>query len=220
MATASLPPPPSFPAPPEPFAAPDPATSCDPRAKPGVSLFRSFVLDRLGGTDLGIIRECSAGKPSEHQEGRAWDWGLRADRPEDVARAQALFDALLAPDAQGEPAALFRRFGLLYLIWDRHLWSPRHQAWVPYTGVSPHREHVHLSFSRAGARGATSGYAWLRGELPDAPPADQRPGLPQPASDASSAWPRLAAFMVGGGVGWMVTQAWTRRRRASPRRAA
>jgi len=129
------------------------AVSCDPAPKPGVVAFRALVLGHLGGYDLGICRACGAGR-SEHYEGRAWDWGVRADRPEDVQRVAKLMAWLLEPGPHGEPHANFRRAGLRYMIWDGQIWTGGTKTWKPYSGVSAHRDHVHFTFGWDGGAGA------------------------------------------------------------------
>lgn len=44
------------------------------------------------------------------------------------------------------------RLGVTYIIWDRRIWSVERAAegWRPYYGVSPHTDHVHVSFSARG----------------------------------------------------------------------
>jgi hypothetical protein len=84
------------------------------------------------------------------------------------AHGQAVVDALLAPDPRtGDPHALARRAGIMYIIRDRRMWraypwagAPR-GAWAPYQGDSAHTDHVHLSLSRRGAAGETSLYRMI-----------------------------------------------------------
>ncbi len=143
----------------DPYANYEPPTNCDPTEKPGARALRDFVLGRFGGTDLGIIRQCD-NKPDEHEEGRAWDWGI-ADpaHPADVA---GFLRWLLASDTHGRPHAQARRLGVMYVIYNRQMWrsydrpgQPR-GAWYPYAGPDPHNTHIHISLSRAGAAGSTS----------------------------------------------------------------
>lgn len=200
---------PSIGLPVEPYASQELQASCDPVAKPGTAAFRAFVLGELGGRDLGIDRPCAKGGASEHKEGRAWDWGMRADDPEERAKAEALLAWLLATDPSGTPHALFRRSGLMYAIWDRRIWSARTRAWTPYTGESPHTDHVHFSFGWPGALGQTSFFQWLRGEAPPAVAA-----LPR-ASPSASPWSRGTMAILGAAVGWygvrLARAAWSRR---------
>ncbi len=150
-----------WPGEPEPYpSAKDPLDNvCDPAdtfEKPGVQVFRRVVLERFGGYDAGIVRSCSVGGPSEHHEGRAWDWGVLAYQGKPAAHVVAGLDAMLANDAE-----VLRRAGVDYFIYNRRQWRaypPR--GYSPYTkpGGSPHIDHVHFSFTRAGADGLTSWY--------------------------------------------------------------
>jgi hypothetical protein len=148
--------------PPEPYPDREPQTSCEVVDHAGVERFRDVVLAAFPWTgDGGIVRDCHTGGDSEHKEGRAWDWMLDAHDPDDAAAAAEMLDWLLAEDADGTPHAMARRLGVLYVIWDGRIWSAARpeQGWQPYTGASPHTDHVHLSFSAAGARGETSFFA-------------------------------------------------------------
>lgn len=133
-------------------------SSCDPEPKPGVEAFRDWVIAALGGSSLGISRDCGIGSASKHHEGRAWDW-----RPPDVATGTKLVQCLTAFDEDGEPEAVARRAGLRTIIWQRHMWVSDGAGWRPYgkAGRSPHEDHVHFGFSWAGANGQTSLYELL-----------------------------------------------------------
>lgn len=178
--------------PPEDYAPPLSVTTCDPDPKPGVEAFRDFVMSHLGGRDLGIGRGgCGS---SEHHEGRAWDWGMNANDPEEVARVHELLDWLFSPDSvSGEPNSNFRRVGLRYVIWNRRIWSARNKAWSDYDGVNPHTDHVHMSWDWPGALAETSFYRWLAG--------DERPPAP------SSRWPAAAVFLLTAAAGWALAAA-------------
>src|SRR5688500_13749319 len=55
------------------------ASRCDPDPEPGVVAFQKMVLRAYPGTGAGSIsRACSGAATSEHNEGRAWDWGVNA----------------------------------------------------------------------------------------------------------------------------------------------
>jgi hypothetical protein len=163
--------------PPEAYPAREPQTSCDVVDHHGVEVLRDVILAGYPDTgDGGIVRDCGAGGSSEHKEGRAWDWMLDANDPADAAAADDVLSWLLATDEAGEPHALARRLGLLYVIWDGEIWSASRagEGWRPYDGASPHTDHVHLSFSTAGAGGETSFFetdVW-----------DPRVGEPYPAT--------------------------------------
>lgn len=134
-------------------------TACDPVARPGVVQFRDMVLAAYPGTgDSGIVRACTVGGTSEHKEGRAWDWRVNTASPSQVEQVDDLMTWLLAPDELGNSAAMARRLGVMYVIWDSRIWKSYQAAkgWQPYAGASPHTDHVHLSFSWAGALAETS----------------------------------------------------------------
>ncbi|REE97866.1 hypothetical protein [Thermomonospora umbrina] len=161
-------------APPTPDFGPDidayapyqPQRDCDPGGKPGVVEFRDLVLAAYPGTtNLGISRACGSGGQSEHKEGRAWDWGVRVNGQGHLA--DDLIYWLHATDRHGNRHALARRFGIMYMIWNRRIWmANRAEAgWQPYRGSSPHTDHIHFSFSWAGARKETTW--WTRPPVPD-----------------------------------------------------
>jgi hypothetical protein len=129
--------------------------------QPGVQAFRDMVMRAYPNTGRGgILRGCNVGGRSEHKEGRAWDWMVDANVPHQRAAADQVLAWLLATDEHGNEHALARRFGVMYIIWNRQVWSAYrpHQGWQPYTGAHPHTDHVHFSFSWAGARKETSGF--------------------------------------------------------------
>jgi peptidoglycan hydrolase-like protein with peptidoglycan-binding domain len=143
----------------EPFAPYQPQEICYPAPQPGVVAFERLVLRTYPETGSdGIVLECSAPGRSEHKDGRAWDWRVRAWVPGERADAEALLRWLLAPDAAGYPAANARRLGIMYIIWDNRMWRSYEAAsgWLPYSGVDSHTGHVHFSFGWAGALGQTS----------------------------------------------------------------
>jgi hypothetical protein len=51
-----------------------------------------------------------------------------------------------------------RRLGVMYIIYNRRIWASyrAEEGWRPYVGASPHTDHIHFSFSWAGARKQTS----------------------------------------------------------------
>jgi len=133
--------------------------TCDPVARAGALALRQLVLAAYPGTgDSGIVRACSVGGASEHKEGRAWDWRVTTSNPTHVAQVADFTRWLLAPDEYGSTAAMARRLGIMYMIWDGKIWKSYQAAkgWQPYNGASPHTDHVHISLSWAGAYARTS----------------------------------------------------------------
>jgi hypothetical protein len=143
---------------------------CSPNAKPGVLAFQRLVMRAYPGTGYGSIsRGCSIGGTSEHKEGRAWDWGVNARKLSQKRAAEDLFEWLFAKDARGNGYAMARRLGVMYLIFNRRIWFPG-SGWRVYCRQKPrgcvapgggglrhpHDDHVHFSFTWAGAMKKTT----------------------------------------------------------------
>lgn len=139
----------------------DPQTTCSPWAKPGTVYLSRWLLNRYPGSrNFGISRQCHIGGRSEHKEGRAFDWGLNANSARDRAYASS-FITYLFRTYRGVPHYRARRMGVMYLIWNRRIYSSwnRYGARV-YTGASAHRDHMHISLSRAGGWGRTPWFTY------------------------------------------------------------
>ncbi|MEI5675439.1 MULTISPECIES: hypothetical protein [unclassified Nocardioides] len=158
----------------EDYAPYQPQTRCAPKPKPGTVVLGRWLVRRYGGAYGGVSRACAKGSTSEHAEGRAFDWTLDVRRGRDRRAARRMMRDLFATDRAGNPDARARRMGVMYVIWDDRIYS----AW---NGFAPerylssscrtvrrcsttlrHRDHVHLSLTRAAARGRTS---WFEGRL-------------------------------------------------------
>ena len=146
-------------------------TRCRPKAKPGVVAFQQLLQTAYPeSTWFAIGRPCKVGGQSEHKEGRALDWARNAAVPAERAQVRELLGWLLAPDSYGNPHAMARRLGVMYIIWNRRMWSSWDAGWEvicvqkgkrcrdPETGavVHAHRDHVHFSFGWPGARMLTT----------------------------------------------------------------
>ncbi len=161
----------------DPYAPYEPQDACDPTPKPGVVAFAKLLLEAypLSGWS-GISRDCAVGGRSEHKEGRAFDWAVSVSNPQQRAVAEDALARLLGTDEDGNRHALFRRFGLMYVIWNRQIFSATQAdaGWRPYACSSAasyddcHVNHVHFSFSTAGAGMRTS---WWTMAPEPAPPA-------------------------------------------------
>lgn len=126
--------------------------SCDPNDKPGMVAFANLLANHYNRPTWWGSRNCIAGDNSQHYEGRAVDWVMNAYDPADKAIGDAVAQWLTANN--GEMA---RRFGVQSVIWNRYSWYLyKPGAWYPYTGPSPHTDHLHISFSWDGAMGRTS----------------------------------------------------------------
>lgn len=156
-------------APVEDYAGYQPQTKCRRVPKPGIRMLADALVARGGGYGP-ISRSCAGSSRSEHKESRAFDWILDATDPADRALAQAFLDEILAPDDTGEPHALARRMGIMYVIWNDRMWAS-YDAFEKERYLSSgcrtrrrcsatlrHRDHMHISLTRKGARGRTSWY--------------------------------------------------------------
>ncbi|MGZ4597431.1 MAG: hypothetical protein ACXV3V_10940, partial [Actinomycetes bacterium] len=167
----------------EPLAAYQGQRTCSPSAKPGVvdlsrRLLKAFPTTR----SLGIVRACSVGGQSEHKEGRAFDWGVSARSAADRARVAQFISWLTAKDAYGHKYAMARRLGIQYVIWNHKIWGSyaASAGWRKYSGANPHTDHVHISFTWAGARKQTSFWTGKVGKVNAAPPPSPTPTVPGP----------------------------------------
>ena len=150
----------------EPMAAYQPQFLCRSTLQPGVAAFRSLVLRTYRGTaSVSDVRSCtSEAGTSEHKDGRAWDWGVNVANAAQKAQGQALLSWLLATDRYGNKAAMARRLGVMYVIWNKQIWGsynsfqPKPYSCSGVTGC--HQDHMHFSFGWAGAYQKTS--YWTR----------------------------------------------------------
>ncbi|WP_157559699.1 hypothetical protein [Nocardioides sp. Soil777] len=153
----------------ESYAPYQPQRTCARKDKPGTVALGRWLVAR-GGVYGGTLRSCGSGGQSEHKDGRAFDWMLDAKDPDDSAVADAFLVEAFADDELGDTDALARRMGIMYVIWNDRMYA----AW---DGFEPkkylssgcrtrrtcsvtlrHRDHMHISLSRAGAMGRTSWY--------------------------------------------------------------
>ena len=148
-----------------------PQTTCSPKPKPGTVKLANYLMKRYRGSgSLGISRSCASSGVSEHKEGRAFDWALDANSRRDRRYAANFIHRLRNADRQGHKAALARRMGIMYVIWNDRIYSATYQyrkqryknaGCRRIKGCSAslrHRNHMHISLSRVAARGKTSWY--------------------------------------------------------------
>ncbi len=164
-------------APVEAYARYQPQTACAPKAKPGTKVLGHWLVAVYGGGYGRISEACRGSSVSEHKEGRAFDWTLNAASAADRARAARFLKAIFATGPSGEPAELARRMGVMYVIWSDHIYASYDRFRVrAYRSSSctklatcsktlRHRDHMHVSLTRAGGLGRTS---WYAGRLPAA----------------------------------------------------
>lgn len=172
-----------------------PQQTCSPTAKRGTVTLADHLVTRYRGSgSLGISRSCTASGVSEHKEGRAFDWKLSATSARDRGYARDFIARLRATDGKGNRNALARRMGIMYLIWNDHIWSASsgyrrrdylHGACSTLSSCSTtlrHRDHMHISLSRRAARGRTSWYV-ARSTAPAPKPAPKPAPRPAPKPD-------------------------------------
>ncbi|MGZ4436661.1 MAG: hypothetical protein ACXVW6_03425 [Nocardioidaceae bacterium] len=148
-----------------------PQTNCSPNPKPGTVKLAAWLQKTYPGSgSLGISRSCNDGGVSEHKEGRAFDWALDVHSARDRGYAAAFMKRVFATDKVGNADALARRMGIMYLIWNDHIYSATyHYKKRAYLNsacknltscpdVLRHRNHMHISLTRAGGAGKTSWY--------------------------------------------------------------
>ena len=98
--------------------------SCDPVAKPGVEKFLRMLLQTYTmGHSGGIVRGCGIGATSEHKEGRAVDFMLSVNVPQQKAAGDAFTAWLTGKDANGVVGGNARRLGVMYVIWNKRIWG-------------------------------------------------------------------------------------------------
>jgi hypothetical protein len=158
-----------------------PQSTCSPTVKPGLAAFRDFLRSYYPQTRwIGITRACNVGGRSEHKEGRALDWALDVKNPAERAVANEFLTWLFATDRYGNPHAMARRLGIMYVMWNRRIWGVWDKQWKVYcvnrkrgcvnssgNVVHPHDDHIHFSFGWPGARMKTSFFwperSWIVG---------------------------------------------------------
>lgn len=176
----------------------DGQSTCDPAAKPGATRLSDIIKATYGaGEVIGIPRGCEVGGRSEHKEGRAVDWMVDVREPAERAKAEAFLNWLLGPDAAGRMHGNADMLGVMYIGWHDRMWRgyKTDQGWAELKGCfgKPdrkydnycHRNHIHISLTRAGAAGSTvPGGGAPAPSVPEGPAAPPRPPAPaQPGAD-------------------------------------
>ncbi len=154
----------------EDYATYDPQTTCTKKPRAGTMALGEWLVATYGGAGGAVNRPCSGSGSSEHKDGRAVDWTLNAGSPADRKIARTFLAAAFATDAQGNQAALARRMGIMYVIWNDRFY-PSYEQFRPESYLSSscrskrkcsktlrHKDHMHISLSKAGAKGLTSFY--------------------------------------------------------------
>jgi hypothetical protein len=154
----------------EPYAPYVEQVACDPTNRPGTVRLARLLADTYrayNATSWASTYACGTdGNRSEHYDGRAIDWMVSVRSSRQHAAASAALSWLLATDRHGNRAAMARRLGVMYLIYDNRMWGSWDGRWHDYNGCAKrrsraddnacHRTHVHISLSWNGAMGRTS----------------------------------------------------------------
>jgi hypothetical protein len=154
----------------------EPQTTCHRKPRAGTKVLGRWLVKKLGGGGGATGRACGGGA-SEHKDGRAIDWTLDASTKKGRATAQRFLDKIFKTDKHGNTHAVARRMGIMYVIWNDHMYA----AWDRFereeylssscktkrkcSKTLRHRDHVHISLSMAGAKGRTS---WYEGRVASA----------------------------------------------------
>jgi hypothetical protein len=150
----------------------DYAKRCTKHPAKGTLALQRWLESNVRGISWGIMRceKLSKRNYSLHADGRAIDWHLDVHNPADRRAADRLIRLLLAPDGDGNAAALARRMGVQEIIWNCRSW------WAGGDGIGKysvcfdskgrrkkrvdetlaHRNHVHIGLNLDGARMRTS----------------------------------------------------------------
>jgi hypothetical protein len=134
-----------------PIYTPEP-TRCSGGPTPGALNLQDWICNRspwrAAVTNLGIYNcRTIAGsrRLSSHASGRAGDSGVRII-PGGHPAGHELARWLVANAAV---------LGVQEVIWNRQRWDNQTRRWRPYTGVSPHLDHVHWALNTHGGRHLT-----------------------------------------------------------------
>ncbi|RNL75432.1 hypothetical protein EFL95_18655 [Nocardioides marmorisolisilvae] len=149
----------------------DAQTTCTKGPRPGTVALAKYLLRTYPVTrSMGMMRACSQGARSEHKDGRAFDWGADVAHAATKKAAYDFINKALATDSAGNPHALARQLGIMYIIYNDTIWaSYRDFAPRPYLNEAcssrakcsrtlRHLDHVHISLGFAGAAAQTSWY--------------------------------------------------------------
>lgn len=133
-------------------------SACASTPSPGIVKLRALALETYarGGTSPAYARSCTSGGTSEHKDGRAWDWMLSYNDPDDRKVAADFLSWLTGPGPSGVRGEMAARLGVMYVIFNQRSWSSYNREWSTYTGYDPHTSHIHISLSWNGARAHTS----------------------------------------------------------------
>lgn len=108
--------------------------------KPWVASAADTVGKKFGITNIGGWRAQGSVPGSDHPKGLALDM---------MTRSKSTGDRMADWVTKN-----YKVLGIKYVIWYRQIWHPG-KGWKPYSGPSPHTDHVHLSFNDKPPKGGT-----------------------------------------------------------------
>lgn len=110
--------------------------------KPWVKAAAESLGPMFGISSIGGWRAHGSVPGSDHPKGLALDMMTRSKTTGDKLADFAVRN--------------YKALGIKYVIWYRHIWTPS-KGWHPYSGPSPHTDHVHLSFNEKPGTGKLNG---------------------------------------------------------------
>jgi len=159
-----------YPGPVDEYASYQPEDGCRHKPMKGTRQLAAWLEKAFdGGSAVTATRACTS-STSEHQDGRAIDWMMDATSKADRAEVTRFLGEIFATDVDAEAHALARRMGIMYVIWNDHMYASYRQfekrdylssscpSRKKCSKTLRHRDHVHLSLSRPGGRAATTWY--------------------------------------------------------------
>lgn len=113
----------------------------------GVEALRNVVLVLFHGHG---VRDGGSYVRRRQRGGSAWSLHAVGRATDFMVTSTAIGDLLAGVlVARAEPC------GICEVIWNRHRWTPE-RGWVPYHGVNPHTDHVHVGMTVAVADSAAT----------------------------------------------------------------
>ncbi|QCC78182.1 hypothetical protein [Nocardioides daphniae] len=152
----------------EDYADYQPQTTCNRKLRPACGCWPTTSCCAAA---VAVASSAPARAPrSRSTRSRAPSTGCSTPRREGPPAGRAFLDEIFAPDADGNPHALARRMGIMYIIWNDRQWSSyrnfKPKDYLPSSCTSRkkcsktarHRDHVHISLTRKAAKGQLSWY--------------------------------------------------------------
>lgn len=111
--------------------------------KPHVRAAAEEIASRFGIYNIGGFATSGHATNSDHYTGHAIDVMTGANP--NAGKGELIAQWTLANA---------NRLGVKYIIWNRRITNLDSRGWRSYSGVSPHTDHVHISFNTAPGDGS------------------------------------------------------------------